>query len=214
MNKVAVLNYGIGNLRSVHNALEHIGCIPIDMQKKIPSNQYDTLLIPGVGAFNSCVSKIKSLGFYEYVKDLYKSQKKIIGICVGHQMFYKTSEESPGIEGWGIYNERIVHLSKLISGSSNGKNILPNVGYRRLYLKKCEDELTFNVFNNTDGYFIHSYGANAELDNYCVVHSMWNGCKISAVSNKNNLISFQFHPERSREAGLRMLQWAINYGEE
>jgi imidazole glycerol-phosphate synthase subunit HisH len=210
MAKVGIVNYGIGNVRSVENALKYtehkVGIITC--ADEFP--KYEVVVLPGVGAFGKCVEKLKKNKLFVAINELALGSQKLIGICVGHQLFYEGSDECNEASGMSVYRSKVRHLSSLPTDTKPQKFLrLPNVGYRNIYSMQKASEIPADLLKG-QYYFVHSYGAHAEHDENCLAYTTYGGRKISAISQKNNLISFQFHPERSREVGLRMLNWAIS----
>ena len=216
MAKVGIVSYGIGNTRSVENALKHNNHNVGKITSLDDFSKFDVVVLPGVGAFGKCVEKLKSHNFLESLEGVAKNGQKLIGICVGHQLCYENSEESKNAFGLGIFAGSIKHISTLpaqrFSVKMNEDQLsdlhYPNVGYRGILPVSGEVEIPLD-FLKGKYYFVHSYGADAAQDKNCLAYTIYNGRKISAISKKNNLITFQFYPERSRDIGLRLLDWAV-----
>jgi imidazole glycerol-phosphate synthase subunit HisH len=207
--KVGIVNYGIGNVRSVENAVKHTGNKVGKIASAEEFSEYDVVILPGVGAFGKCAEKLKERALFDALKKLASGSQKLIGICVGHQLFYDGSDESEDAVGMNVYSGRVQHLSSLPAEEEPQKALrLPNVGYRNIYAMHGEVDIPSELLAQ-QYYFVHSYGCCAEHDESCFAYTIYGGRKISAISKKNNLISFQFHPERSRDVGLRLLDWAI-----
>lgn len=209
MAKVGIVNYGIGNVRSVENAVKHTGNIVGKITRSEEFSGYDAVILPGVGAFGKCAEKLKERGLFDALKEVASGSQKLIGICVGHQLFYEGSDESKSASGMKVYSGRVQHLSSLPSEEEPEQSLrFPNVGYRNVFAIHGKVGIPSALLEQ-QYYFVHSYGAYAEQDESCLAYTIYGGRKISAISKRNNLISFQFHPERSRDVGLRLLDWAI-----
>ena len=189
MKKINYIEYNAGNFLSLKNSLKkldydtHIVNDPSKILEDRP------IIIPGVGNFGYCVEQFKLRGFYEYFKDNKSLKVNVIGICVGMQIMFEKSEESPQKKGLGIFDGSIENLSKL------GANKTPSIGW-------------FDTYNNKGlhdkYYYIHSFG-NVSKDRQDYYYYLNNGIKITSIIKKNNYIGIQFHPEKSGESGLKLL---------
>ena len=210
MAKVGIINYGIGNVRSVENAIKHTGHEVGSIICSSDFPKFEVVILPGVGAFGKCAEKLIKNELCEGLNQLASGSQKLIGICVGHQLFYEGSDESVNAIGMGFYRGKVQHLSSLPAKQEQKQALqFPNVGYRNVHAMPDNVELPNGLLQERF-YFVHSYGAHADEDENCVAYTTYGGRKISAISRNKNIISFQFHPERSREFGLRLLNWAIN----
>ena len=189
MKKVNYIEYSAGNFLSLKNSLKKLGYEThiVEDPNKILEDR--PIIIPGVGNFGYCVEQFKLRGFYEYFRNNKNLKVNVIGICVGMQIMFEKSEESPEKKGLGIFDGCIENLSKL------GANKIPSIGW-------------FNTFNNNGlygkYYYIHSFGniSKNRKDDYYYLN---NGIKITSIIKKDNYIGIQFHPEKSGESGLKLL---------
>lgn len=190
--KVAIVNYRMGNIKSVYNALKYLGAKPVFA--KTPSEvKGDKIIIPGVGAFGKGINNLKP--FIPKIKEILTSNTPLLGICLGLEMFFENSEESPEIKGLELMRGKVTRIRTKLK--------LPHIGWNSLEIKKKSCPLFQNI-DNGYAYFVHSYHALPEED---VVAATTNyGCKITASVWKKNVFGTQFHPEKSGALGLQILK--------
>jgi len=197
---VSIIDYGAGNLHSVCNALNFIGvpnCVSRDRDEILAA---DHILLPGVGAFGDAMASLKKSGLVNTVLDAVESGKPFLGICLGMQMLFENSEESPGVAGLGILKGQIKKFDK-------DKGLLvPQIGWNDISVLKPE-----SIFGCAAGqfvYFVHSYYLCAEDSSVVAAVSDYGGEFHAAVSC-DNISACQFHPEKSGKVGLDILRaWA------
>ncbi len=195
---IAIIDYGAGNIQSVYKALKHIGC-----ECKITSDKNEILnsngaILPGQGAFGDCIESLRSRGIDKTVRDFIKSGKPFLGICVGLQLLFESSDESPEIKGLGVFEGKIKKIP-------NGEGLkIPHMGWNSISLLK-RDGLFKNIDENSYVYFVHSYYLDAD-DKSVVSAQTEYGVKIDAAVQSGNVFATQFHPEKSGDVGLRMLK--------
>lgn len=200
---IAVIDYGAGNLHSVKNALDYIGA-----KSKITGNaeeimSADAVILPGVGAFGDCMSSLKEHGLIDTVKAAAQSGKPFLGICLGLQLLFEESEESPGVEGLGIFKGKIVKIP-----DKHGLKI-PHMGWNNIELTKPSKLLSGNPYV----YFVHSYYLCCEEENLVSAYTEY-GEKLAVAVERGNIFAVQFHPEKSGEAGMEILRrFAVLGGE-
>ena len=193
MTRVAVLDYGIGNLRSAQKALQHVGADARLTDDPELVAQADGVVLPGVGNFGRCIDALRARGLDEVALDVIDAGRPFLGICVGMQMLYAGSDESPEVAGLGVLPERV--------------RLLPE-GVRR-------PQMQWNVLDRRDGgamfaglpdpawvYFVHSYAAEDSDD--VVATCDYGGAVVAAVA-RDRLWATQFHPEKSGATGLAVL---------
>jgi glutamine amidotransferase len=190
--EVTVIDYGMGNLKSICNAMRYLGAEPILVDD--PSEmKMEKTIIPGVGAFGD---GMKNLGpFIPKIKELLSSDTPLLGICLGMHMFFENSEESPGVKGLALMNGKIV---KILTGMK-----LPHIGWNRLQIRKKKCPL-FEGLDDGYVYFVHSYHALPKDD--VVAATVNYGCEVTAAVWKDKIFGTQFHPEKSGPTGLKMLK--------
>lgn len=194
---IAVIDYGAGNLESVRKALEFIGEKPVIASRKEQLLKADAAILPGVGSFGDAMENLRGRGLEEPVKEFIASGKPFLGICLGLQILFESSEESPGVPGLGLLKGKILRIP-----AAEGLKI-PHMGWNSLELKAPG-----NLFEGIQGepyvYFVHSYYLKCEED--IVTSTAEYGVAIHASVQKGNLMACQFHPEKSGETGIRILK--------
>ena len=194
---VAILDYGAGNLQSVEKALRHIGCPCRVTADPGELKEAEAAVLPGVGAFGDAMGSLRAGGLEQPVLDFISSGKPFLGICLGLQLLFESSEESPGVPGLGVLKGKIVRLP-----AESGLKI-PHIGWNSLAVRK-PGGLFAGVSGEPYVYFVHSYYLRAEED--VVAATAEYGVEIHAAVQKGNLFACQFHPEKSGETGLSMLR--------
>ena len=194
---IAIIDYGAGNLQSVEKALRHLGCqcqITADSGELAAAQ---AAVLPGVGAFGDAMGQLRARGLEEPIRQFVSSGKPFLGICLGLQILFEESEESPGVKGLGLLRGRVLRLPK-----ESGLKI-PHIGWNSLSVGKPG-----GLFAGVEGepyvYFVHSYYLRAEED--VVTATAEYGTTIHAAVQKGNLLACQFHPEKSGQVGLSLLE--------
>lgn len=195
---IAVIDYGAGNLQSVVKAFRHIGCDVCVTAGRTELERASAAVLPGVGAFGDAMKCLGSSGLVQPVLDFIASGKPFLGICLGLQLLFERSEESPRVDGLGILKGTIRKIP-----AETGLKI-PHIGWNSLSLPK-PDGLFRNLEPNPYVYFVHSYYLKAE-DPKIVSATTEYGVRIDAAVQRENLFATQFHPEKSGKTGLQMLR--------
>lgn len=194
---IAVIDYGIGNLGSAHKALLAIGAESelVDCVRDLDG--VTGVVLPGVGSFGACVNAIRSTGLEYLVLSAIERGIPLLGICVGMQMLYAGSEESPEVAGLGILNgyvRKLTNAPKLPHMTWDQVELL-NVGEQSLLLDNFSGDEWF--------YFVHSYAPEVTTDTLAFCEF---GNKFTAIVGRDNIFGTQFHPEKSSKAGLKLLE--------
>ncbi len=197
-NMIAIIDYGAGNIQSVSKALKHIGCDAFITRDKEQILKADGAVLPGVGSFGDTMDTMNSYGIKDTVIEYTKSGKPFLGICLGLQLLFPASEESPEAKGLGIFDGTITKIP-----SGEGLKI-PHIGWNSLDIKKT-DGLFKGIDKNPYVYFVHSYFLNASDKNIVSAQTQY-GVSIDASIEKGNIFATQFHPEKSGETGLKILK--------
>ena len=195
---IAIIDYGAGNIQSVSKALAHIGCEAFITRDKDKILKADGAVLPGVGSFGDTMDTMTEYGIKDTVIEYTKSGKPFLGICLGLQLLFPKSEESPDANGLGIFDGSITKIP-----SGEGLKI-PHIGWNSLDIKK-KDGLFKGIGKNPYVYFVHSYFLNAS-DKSIVSAQTEYGVTIDAAVEKGNVYATQFHPEKSSETGLKILR--------
>ena len=199
---VAVIDYDAGNTLSVTRALKKVGAqvnLTPDPEEVAVA---DAVVLPGVGAFGDCMRKLRERGMDEACLEVFRRGKPFLGVCVALQVFFEASEESPGVEGLGIFPGEVVRFSV-------GDLKVPHMGWNDLDLVRSHPVL--DGLNGEAFYFVHSYYPKPETLEDLIGVSDYGG-RFCAATGRENLAAVQFHPEKSSLAGLRLyenfLRWA------
>lgn len=194
---IAIIDYGAGNLESVRKALEHIGEQAVVTETGEELLLADAAILPGVGSFGDAMEQLRKRNLEDPIKAFIASGKPFLGICLGLQVLFESSEESPGVQGLGILKGKIRRIPAV-----DGLKI-PHMGWNSLALSSNED-LFEGIKKDPYVYFVHSYYLQCEED--IVTSTASYGVEIHASVRKGNLRACQFHPEKSGETGIRMLK--------
>lgn len=194
----AIIDYDAGNIKSVEKALKLLG------QEVTVTRDYETILnadrviLPGVGAFGDAMEKLRQYGLDKVIHEIVEKKTPFLGICLGLQLLFERSEESPGVEGLGVLKGEIVRIPE-----KEGLKI-PHMGWNSLEFKG-----NGRLFEGLSGepyvYFVHSYYLRA-TDESIVTAVTEYGVKIHASVESGNVFACQFHPEKSSDAGIRILR--------
>ncbi len=195
---IAIIDYGAGNLQSVKKAFDFIGAESVVTDNPETINACDKILLPGVGSFGDAMDSMNKKGLVETVKQNALSGKPFLGICLGLQLLFEESEESPGVKGLGIFKGKI----KKISPGMGLK--IPHIGWNSLEIKQKET-LFKDIPENSYVYFVHSYYLHAEDENEIATVTNY-GIDFHSAVGKNNIFATQFHPEKSGDVGLQILR--------
>ncbi|MBC7381841.1 MAG: imidazole glycerol phosphate synthase subunit HisH [Bacteroidia bacterium] len=202
---IGIVDYGMGNLLSVYSAFDYLGADVTICKHPEDLKDVDKIVIPGVGAFKDCIGKLKSENFQEALNEhVLNKAKPTLGICLGMQVMAKKSYEGGEYEGLGWFDADVVRLHP-----SDPSLRIPNIGWNEIDFKN--DVVVFKgVPQKSDLYLVHSYymKCNSQLD---VVATYQYGQTVTAAVMKNNIIATQFHPEKSQDHGLKILENFINW---
>ena len=197
---ITIVDYGMGNLRSVSKAFETQG-----YAVKVTSNARDIgdangLVLPGVGAFGECMSNLERHGLVEPIKEYINSGRPFLGICLGFQILFENSEESPGVNGLGLFKGKVVRFPDF--GEKRIK--VPQMGWNRINFEAGSSVLN-NIPEGSWFYFVHSYYVRPEDNGLNIITSNY-GIEFAAAVEKDNIFACQFHPEKSGQQGLNLVK--------
>jgi len=196
---IGLVDYGSGNLRSVERAVEHAGGTCVHVTGPGGTGECDALLVPGVGSFGDCARQLREAGLWNVIGEWIAADRPYLGICLGYQLLFDSSEESPGVAGLGVIPGRVVHFPR-----AQGLKI-PHMGWNRLEILKPSDRILKGLEEENDVYFVHSYYPVPE-DQEIVTSVCTYGVRFAASVTRGNLSAVQFHPEKSQALGLAMLR--------
>ncbi|MFZ9659978.1 MAG: imidazole glycerol phosphate synthase subunit HisH [Arcobacteraceae bacterium] len=196
---VAIIDYNIGNLASVYNACSLIDTKAVIVSDPNEVKNYDRVILPGVGAYGDAMEYLKKTGMNEAVLEFAKSGKPMIGICLGMQLLFDSSEEFGFTKGLGLIDGKVVAFDKTKMNMDEHK--VPHMGWNKIFNKQNK---LFNGLENPYLYFVHSYHAVTE-DKYTIGTTHYGYDFVSAVQ-KDNIYGFQPHPEKSHDNGIIILK--------
>jgi imidazole glycerol-phosphate synthase subunit HisH len=196
---IAIIDYGVGNLRSVEKAFAKVG-VPAQVTSDPDTVRHAPgVVLPGVGAFADCMANLNEYGMVEVVKAIIAAGKPLLGICVGMQILFEASEENGYHVGLGILGGVVKKIP--------GKLKVPQIGWNNLNFTKPSPLFT-GIEDNSYVYFVHSYSA-VPTDTGVVTATTQYGQELTVAVQRGNIYAVQFHPEKSSEIGLEMLK---NFG--
>ncbi len=196
---IAIIDYGVGNLRSVEKAFQFIGSEAIITSDKEAILNADGVILPGVGAFSDAMNSLKNADMIEVVNNIVQDDKPFLGICLGMQLLFDYGEEGgENVKGLGILKGGIKQLPL----DMNLK--VPHMGWNSLLVKK-DDTILNGLPESPYVYFIHSYYLEAEDKDIVIARTKY-GIEFDVAVNKGNIFATQFHPEKSGETGLSILK--------
>ena len=202
--RIAVINYGMGNLRSVAKAVEAAGGDVQIVTKPTELDASDGVVLPGVGALADCVSALRETGMSEALRDWITADRPFLGVCLGLQALFDYSEEAE-TEGLGIFPCKVLRFRL------PPELKVPHMGWNTVRFAQPESALIANLENEGEAfYFVHSYYVTAN-DRTLVTGSVDYGVCADAALARDNLFATQFHPEKSHTAGLQLLRNFINW---
>lgn len=196
---IAIIDYGAGNLQSVRKALDFIGCEARVTDRPEDLETAEAAVLPGVGAFGDAMASLESRGLVEPVRAFIRQGKPFLGICLGLQLLFDSSEESPGVKGLSVLPGKILRIP-------DGEGLkVPHIGWNSLLFPNGRGRLFAGLSQEPYVYFVHSYYLKAE-DPRIVAATTEYGVSIHAAVEKGNLFACQFHPEKSGAEGLQILR--------
>ena len=191
---IAIIDYGAGNLQSVKNAFKHIGTEAVITGEKSEITAADAVVLPGVGAFGDCMASLEKAGLTDTVKAAANGGKPFLGICLGLQLLFEESEESPGVKGLGIFKGKIVKIP------DTGLKI-PHMGWNSIETVKKSKILDGSPYV----YFVHSYYLQTDDKELVSAYTEY-GARLAVAVERDNVFAVQFHPEKSGGAGMEILK--------
>ena len=194
---IAIIDYDAGNIKSVEKALQYLGEEAVITRDAGEILMADKVILPGVGAFGDAMEKLNRYGLVPVIHEVVEKGIPFLGICLGLQLMFESSEEAPGVEGLGLLKGKIVRIPE-----GDGLKV-PHMGWNSLSFPK-EGRLFAGIPENSYVYFVHSYYLQAEED--IVTATAEYGVTIHASVENGNVFACQFHPEKSSHTGLTILK--------
>lgn len=194
--RLAVLDYGIGNLRSAQKAFEHVGAEAKLTARSADVAAADAVVLPGVGAFGACMNALRRANLEDVVHDAVSSGRPFLGICVGMQMLFSSSQEDDGVAGLGVIAGEVKWIPSNVPR--------PQMQWNQLQVVR-RDPLFEGLGDSPWMYFVHSLHGVPE-NSTDVVATVQYGAALNVAFRRNNVFATQFHPEKSADTGLRLLR--------
>jgi glutamine amidotransferase len=199
MSKIGIIDYGMGNLGSVTNACKFL---ELDTEIVSAPAQMDScraVILPGVGAFGDCMAHLTGHGFVKPIRSWIDAGKPFLGICLGLQALFQSSEECPGVEGLGVFKGSVKRFQ------IDPELKVPQIGWNAVRQRKPECPAFADIENDAYFYFVHSFYVAPEDDGIVAGETDY-GIKYCSAAWRDNVFAAQFHPEKSQAAGLQMLR--------
>ena len=196
MTQIAIIDYGVGNLRSVEKAFAAMGCDAVVTSDVALLQNAERLVLPGVGAFGACMQALTERGFDDLVRERVKRGVPLLGVCVGMQMLFEQSEEFGQTVGLGLLKGVVRRFSSDL--------VVPHVGWNQIHQRECHP-LFEGVPDQSFFYFVHSFYCEP-ADKNAVMGETDYGVTYASVVAQGNVCGVQFHPEKSQAVGLRLLK--------
>ena len=193
--RICILDYGMGNLRSVEKALEHVGASATISSDPEAIRAADGLILPGVGAFPKAMTRVRELGLDELTRERLEAGVPVLGICLGLQLLFDSTTELGGAEGLGLLPGGVAELD------APGLKV-PHIGWSPVRWEK-PSRLTEGIESETPFYFVHSFAPSPADED--LLGSAAYGARFACAAERDNVFGVQFHPEKSSGAGLRLL---------
>ena len=199
MNKqIGILNYGMGNISSLENALIEVGGAPIVVNEPSTLENLNTLILPGVGAFSDAIDLLKKKNFTNALNEYAKKGKKLLGICLGMQLMCNSSSENGNHFGFGWFDAAVDKLN------TSPEVKVPHIGWNSVEIVKY-NKIFQDIENFSDFYFVHSFRVKCNQKSDILSNTFY-GENFASGIIRNNICGVQFHPEKSQNAGLNFLK--------
>ena len=195
---IAMIDYDAGNIKSVEKALQKLGTEVVITKDAKTILQADKVILPGVGAFGDAMANLKKYGLVEVIQEVVAKGTPFLGICLGLQLLFERSDETPGVEGLGILKGEVLRIPEC------GDLKIPHMGWNSLHLQN-NGRLFRGLPEQSYVYFVHSYYLKAEEEGIVKATTEY-GVTIHASVEKDNVFACQFHPEKSSDVGLQILR--------
>ena len=206
--EIAIIDYSVGNLRSIENALNYIGIRSQIISSPTLLENFSGIILPGVGAFGEGMKKMRMRGFVDGIRKWVEDGKPLLGVCLGMQLLFTSSDEQGFQRGLNLIPGRVEKL-KFNLGSGQLVKI-PHVGWNSLEIRieaTTREEVFLSNMNKEDEYyFVHSYACFPKVKSSILAYASYGENRFAAVVRDANVFGCQFHPEKSRDGGLRFLE--------
>lgn len=194
---IAIIDYGIGNLRSVEKAFTTQGIDAVVTDDPQILNRADKLVLPGVGAFAACMNGLRRHGFDQLVIEAAAAGTPILGLCVGLQMMFEEGHEFGVHRGLGLMPGRVIRFPEGLH--------VPHIGWNQVHLRRPDHPVLSHLPDNSFFYFVHSYYVEP-ADPACIIGETEYGIRYASICGQGSVLGVQFHPEKSQTTGLNLLR--------
>ncbi len=201
MKKIAILDYGSGNIFSIKQALNKIGVVSNLESQPDNLKYYDGIILPGVGSFKSAIREIKVKGFDSAIWEHIDKGKYLLGICLGMQLLLESSDEFGHSIGLGIIKGNVSRFSDLEKGFK-----IPQIQWNKVITQDINSKLFYRIPSNPFMYFLHSYYVSIRDSRVQIINTNYGGKNYNSVFEFENVFGVQFHPEKSASNGLNVLE--------
>jgi len=212
MNEVVIVDYGMGNIKSVQRGLEYVGATATLSSNPEVIAKAGRLVLPGVGAFADGMRGMEEAGLVDAVLRFARTGNPLLGICLGMQMLLEQSQEYGNHHGLGLIPGDVIEIPQKNGGHFYRKT--PHIGWNALQTATSEDDWQQTCLSGSSVheffYFVHSFMAHPGSDTDLLAQCDYNGLPVTAAVKKDNVTGLQFHPEKSGEAGLKILQQFVS----
>ena len=205
--KVSIIDYGVGNLLNVVRAFEHCNAIVEVVESANQIKESCHLVLPGVGAFPDGMHQLKRRNLLTPILQHVQRGKPLLGICLGMQMLFDSSEEFRFEKGLGLINGKVIAIPD--KGANGERHKIPHIGWNELLSplgRSWSSTVLHNIKKKSAVYFVHSFMALPASDNDSLSYCDYDGCQILAAVQRENIIGCQFHPEKSGKIGLKIIE--------
>ena len=224
---IALVDYGMGNLRSVEKALTRVGADVRIVSDRGSVLTADALVLPGVGAFGDCMTNLERLDLVEPIREFIAIERPFLGICLGFQALFESSEEAPGVNGLGVFGGTVprfdfsgaaTQAGPAASGAGTpvppnaGPLKVPHMGWNQLRIRKADCPLLAGIADGSYVYFVHSYYC-APTNKSLMCATTTYGIEFCSMLWSGSVFATQFHPEKSQAVGLKMLENFVRLAE-
>ncbi len=200
---VTIIDYGIGNLRSLQKALEAVGASVIRTDRANQILEAERLILPGVGAFRACMQEIERRELVEPIRQATQKGIPLLGICVGLQLLFDSSEEGGTYPGLGVLPGQVVRFPSSPAGQPEERLKIPHIGWNHVHIRQPHP--VFHALPEAPYfYFVHSYHAQVANDALTLAETFY-GISFPSVAGRDHILGVQFHPEKSQKNGLQVL---------
>jgi glutamine amidotransferase len=198
---IAIIDYGVGNLRSVQRAFEHVEAEAVVTAQRETIESASAVVLPGVGAFGKAMSNLDRAGLTDVIRQVIAQGRPFLGICLGLQLLFEESEEMGQHKGLGVFGGRVRRFE--VGGRRHGYKV-PQIGWNQIHIQRASPLLE-GVADGSYAYFVHSYYV-APADPEIVLATTDYEIDYASIVGRDNVFGIQFHPEKSQAVGLKILR--------